>query len=245
MRKNRSKQPANPGSQPGPPTGKPSRPAENSRHPGLVVRSLISLLLLWHLFAVFMAPLSLPPTSQLVSKMAQGEPFAPSLMQRYLDALYINHGYHFFAPEPGPGHLIYYDIFDNQRKQIATGKFPDLKEYWPRLRYHRYFMLAEQAELPFPNRKAMESQQLTLDGYARHLLRAHDGTEARLRRDRHYILSPEDSLNGDDPNDHGLFETTSQTVQQASDLTQAESASATHQPTHGGAHMPASPRSYR
>ena len=241
MRKNRSKQPANPASQP----VQPSRPAEHSRHPGLVVRSLISLLLLWHLFAVFMAPLSLPPTSQLVSKIAQGGPFAPSLMQRYLDALYINHGYHFFAPEPGPGHLVHYDVFDDHQKQIATGKFPDLKEYWPRLRYHRYFMLAEQAELPFPNREAIEAQQLTLDGYARHLLRAHDGTEARLRRDRHYILSPEDSLNGDDPNDHGLFETTSQTVQRASDLAQPASASATRQPTHGGAHVPTSSRSYR
>jgi hypothetical protein len=245
MRKNRSKQPANPASQPAPTTHEPSRRVENSRHPGLVVRGLISVLLLWHLFAVFMAPLSLPPTSQLVSKLVQGGPSAPSLMQRYLDALYINHGYHFFAPEPGPGHLIHYDVFDNRRQQIVTGKFPDLKEYWPRLRYHRYFMLAEQAELPFPNREAAEAQQLTLDSYARHLLRGHDGAEAHLRRERHYILSPEDSLNGDDPNNHGLFETIFQTVQQASDLTQAESASAAGQPARGSVHVPASPRSYR
>ena len=245
MRKNRSKQPATPVSQPAPPVRETSRPAENLRRPGLVARGFISALLLWHLFAVFMAPLSLPPTSQLVSELAQGGPAAPSLMQGYLDALYINHGYHFFAPEPGPGHLIHYDVFDDRRQKIATGKFPDLKEYWPRLRYHRYFMLAEQAELPFPNREAAEAQKLVLDGYAQHLLRGHDGTEARLRRDRHYILSPTDSLNGDDPNDRGLFETIFQTVQRASDLTQPESASATRQPTYGGVHLPTSPRSYR
>lgn len=61
----------------------------------------------------------------------------------YINAMYLNHGYAFFAPNPGPSHLVRYRIeFDDGREPIE-GVFPDLKTQRPRLLYHRHFMLAE------------------------------------------------------------------------------------------------------
>ena len=45
-------------------------------------------------------------------------------MQWYLDALYLNHGYSFFAPEPGIGYLIHYDLLDGRGGVVKQGSFP-------------------------------------------------------------------------------------------------------------------------
>src|ERR1700752_696261 len=81
--------PAKPTPTPPPPAGKP-RPNPPSREPGsaprrsgqpaAIVRATVSLLLVWHISAVVLAPMSVPPSSQLVQDFAQGR-----LMQWYLD----------------------------------------------------------------------------------------------------------------------------------------------------------------
>ena len=121
------------------------QPRPKTRKPGqmhIAFKLLISLLLVWHLTAVFLAPLSIPPSSPLVVEVAQG-----SFMQYYLDALYLNHGYHFFAPEPSNGHLIKYQVLDSGNAIIKDGEFPSKEANWPRLLYHRYFMLADQCQV--------------------------------------------------------------------------------------------------
>ena len=61
--------------------------------------------------------------------------------------LYLNQGHSFFAPEVGPGHIIRYELFDQSGRVVEQGELPNRKEHWPRLRYHRHFMLADQAGL--------------------------------------------------------------------------------------------------
>ena len=66
-------------------------------------------------------------------------------MQWYLDALYLNHGHAFFAPirrrrPPGP----LPDVSIENAQYETQGEFPNRKGQWPRLFYHRYFMLADQ-----------------------------------------------------------------------------------------------------
>src|SRR5262245_14764474 len=94
---------------PAPPPMKPTRPQPGleraaaapqprpkPRKPGqmhVAFKLIISLLLIWHVSAVFLAPLSIPPSSPFVMRIAQD-----SAMQWYLDLAYINHGYDFFAP---------------------------------------------------------------------------------------------------------------------------------------------------
>lgn len=69
-------------------------------------------------------------------------------MKPYSQWLYMNHGYFFFAPNPGPSHLIQFSLNQPTGKQqdlipLQSNRLPDRNKHWPRLLYHRYFMLAE------------------------------------------------------------------------------------------------------
>ena len=69
--------------------------------------------------------------------------------------LFMGHGYRFFAPNPGDSHLVQYKITKSDGTQVE-GKFPDRDAVWPRLLYHRWFMLsetifAEHAQTPSPD----------------------------------------------------------------------------------------------
>lgn len=105
-------------------------------------RVVISLLLIVHLVAIFMPPFMLQAggsggTSPIGKVVID-------VLQPYIDIAYLNHGYAFFAPNPGPSHLIRARIeFDDGREPIEE-TFPDLDKQWPRLLYHRHFMLSEQ-----------------------------------------------------------------------------------------------------
>ncbi len=56
--------------------------------------------------------------------------------------MYLDHGYAFFAPDPGPSHYFVADVHQANGTETKL-KFPDLSQQWPRLLYHRHFMLAE------------------------------------------------------------------------------------------------------
>ncbi len=155
--------------------------------PAAWVRVLVSLVLVWHLTAVALAPMSLPPSSEFVVDIAQQPP-----MQWYLDLLYLNHGYHFFAPDPGDGRLIRFAVFDERGGLIEQGEFPNTKEYWPRLYYHRYFMLADQVGIPSSDEEySKQWQRRYLEAYARQLLREHEGQSVRVQWIVHYQLPPD------------------------------------------------------
>ena len=79
----------------------------------------------------------------------------------YNEALFLNHGYHFFAPDPGASTLIAWEI-PRDGDAPVVGRFPDVS-IRPRLLYHRYFMLAENV-WAFDE----ETQQEMLKAYARH-----------------------------------------------------------------------------
>ena len=162
--------------------------------PSLAVRLGLSLLIIGHLWGVIGRPL----------EFATQGPFGPSpsmtLLRRpvrgYGEFMYLDHGYAFFAPEPGPSHLIRATVLppggqrsengaaqqqgasqkgespdapvqDLTKRDVAAQYvavqggavqggatpvegdasvvrfFPDRVDQWPRLLYHRHFMLAE------------------------------------------------------------------------------------------------------
>ncbi|MBM3965787.1 MAG: hypothetical protein FJ308_12100 [Planctomycetes bacterium] len=132
----------------------------------------------FHLLAVVAEPLHFFSRSEVQSSpefAALRRTFAP-----YVEWLYLDHGYFFFAPNPGPSHLVaamlvpeagqtwtssfgasagslpetdtpnrvgISDRHLNPKNQLANGEiaylFPDRTRQWPRLLYHRYFMLSE------------------------------------------------------------------------------------------------------
>jgi hypothetical protein len=174
------------------PAPKP-RPATPSREgsprrggrPGLVIRIALTVFILWHFTGVFLAALCVNATSKLVLGVAQHPP-----MQWYLDALYMNQGHSFFAPDVGPSHMIRYQLLDQSGHEIEHGDFPSRKEHWPRLLYHRYFMLADQSEVPFDDKPTRDLwQRKYLEAFGRQLLREHSQAQTVvLRRYNHWPL---------------------------------------------------------
>lgn len=119
------------------------------------VKIVVSVLLLLHLVAIFSAPAS-----------SNGSPLFQSFVwffRPYLEAAYLNHGYQFFAPEPGPSHLIEYELEFDDGRPAETGVFPDLSRYKPRLHYHRYFMMTEFANMLFMRERLFENVDVDSD----------------------------------------------------------------------------------
>ncbi len=114
--------------------------AEAGRAWSLRRRAIVSVLILLHLAAVVTAPFSNPPpASDLSRKLAY-------LFRPYLHAAFLFHGYRFFAPNPGVSHLLLYEL-DLPDGSVVKGQYPDIRQHWPRLLYHRHFMISESAYL--------------------------------------------------------------------------------------------------
>ena len=103
--------------------------------------------LLIHFLGVLAEPLRFFSRSEIRS----GPEFVwlSETMKPYSQWLYLNHGYFFFAPNPGPGHLIQCTLSSAATDETSNKEpsqvllLPDRNEHWPRLLYHRYFMLSE------------------------------------------------------------------------------------------------------
>ncbi len=111
--------------------------------------ALLSLFAVVHILAVVAEPLRF--ASQTTTP--RGAPHA-TLLRRglapYIDMMYLSHGYFFFAPNPGPSHLVACVFNDAQANQSANENgapervvYPDKRLHKPRLLYHRYFMFTE------------------------------------------------------------------------------------------------------
>ena len=99
-------------------------------------RTIASVLLLVFMGIVVLGPLSNPIASaHLTAPLARW-------IQPIHRALYLGHGYRFFAPDPGPNHIVRYRIH-RQDGTVDEFHFPDRDQTWPRLMYHRWFMLSE------------------------------------------------------------------------------------------------------
>ena len=112
----------------------------------------------------------------------------------------LDHGYFFFAPDPGASHLVRYRAeFDDGREPIAE-MFPDKFKQWPRLLYHRHFMLSEHLHASFvppqpppgldplalPDwRSSRGLYEARWEGFRRHLMRVHGADRVTLTRVEH------------------------------------------------------------
>lgn len=162
--------------------------SEASRGWPLAARLLASALILLYLAAVVLPPLAgPPPASELAGVMLQ--PFRP-----LIGSLSLSHGYRFFAPNPGPGHSIRWTITaaDGSRQ---SGLIPDAETDWPRLLYHRRFMIPEKLAgfVPLPEapeafrREAVRDWQPLVEDIAARLLTRHGGQEVSLDLIEHYL----------------------------------------------------------
>jgi hypothetical protein len=157
-------------------------------------RILISALVALHVAAVFIGPWAMAPsTSALSGRLASA--FRPYLRMGFLD-----NGYRFFAPEPGPAHLIRYDLKLADGSEV-NGVFPSIDQQWPRLLYHRHFMLSEFVNT-LDGQEQAELRDAMVKSFARHLVQANQAEEVSLYLRRHLIAPPQEVAQGaklDDP----------------------------------------------
>jgi hypothetical protein len=99
------------------------------------MRCLVTLAIIWHVGALLAAPLSLPPS-------VIGTALREKVFRHYTELMFLNHANKFFAPDPGPSHLLRYEV-ELADGTTKSGTVPNLTEQFPRLLYHRYFMLTE------------------------------------------------------------------------------------------------------
>jgi hypothetical protein len=174
------------------------------------LRILISAAVVYHLLAVLIgAWIGSPPTSPFADVVAR--PF-----RTYIAAADLNHGYRFFAPNPGPSHLFRYRLTHDDGS-TSDGYFPNRSEHWPRLLYHRYFMLSENLNLARPNaprdsgdtsnEQHLRGFRALADSYAAELLRTSGAARVEWEFVRHYQPSPDDVLAGRPLTDGEFYET--------------------------------------
>jgi hypothetical protein len=161
------------------------------------LRWAVNSWLVFHLSAIIIAPASVAPSSELVESTWK-------IFQPYLEFMFLNHGYHFFAPEPAPSTLI---SFEAERADGTTvaGHFPSRKSI-PRLLYHRHFMLTEHLHAAQLRDAPDELLDEWVKSYADHIRAKYGAVRVKLTGHVHGIPSREDVRNGIKLNDPASYE---------------------------------------
>ncbi|MFM8378149.1 MAG: hypothetical protein ACKOB1_02375 [Planctomycetia bacterium] len=163
-------------------------------------RAAASVPIAVYLAAVILPPLAgPPPASELANRLLQ--PFRP-----LVGALYLGHGYRFFAPDPGPGHSLRFTVERADGSRVL-GTIPDREADRPRLLYHRRFMIPEKlaplvppSEAPADVRRDARAEWLPLvKGVAGQLLARHEGVRVELALVEHYLPTPEELIAAGEP----------------------------------------------
>ena len=187
-------------------------------HPKLTNRWRLglSLLLVGHLLAVAVPPLAFQTRGPLGLSEAVDTLFRP--IRAYSQFLYLDRGYAFFAPDPGPSHLIQAAIStesetsesetpesETVESETVERMYPDREQQWPRLLYHRHFMITEfleeiyQPPGPPPELVQLDPQEAEIWMRARaryehvrqsvidHLRHENPGRQVAVRRIEHIV----------------------------------------------------------
>lgn len=203
---------------------------------GAPARIIVSLLVAFHLAAVFSAPWfiqlgdlfvpNLPPGTLI--RDAQGRPIPldqlsptkfPPMLPRlpwalgyktfriYNNLLYINHGYDFFTPDPSVSHVLRFTVLNERGEEIHKGEFPNRNEQWPRLYYHRHMMLCDQSSDMNLRDMRWETR------IAKRLLDEYNGDSVQMQFYVHHLLRPDQVKEGMALTDESTYELVGQMQQ--------------------------------
>lgn len=165
-----------------------------------LIRFSLSLFVVVHLAAVSLPPLSLQARGPLGVSPIIAWMLAP--LDAYCQFLYLDRGYAFFAPDPGPSHLIQVAVSDGE-KVTDEVFYPDLQSQKPRLLYHRHLMLTEylheiyrprvQSGTGLPSEDSSrwieerDRYEQVRHSFLRHLQHVYEGKQVSLRRIEHRL----------------------------------------------------------
>jgi hypothetical protein len=118
---------------------------------GRLGRLAASSLLLLHIFAMFLSPFhfnTIPPGGNPAPDAELVMPW----LRPYINFMFLNHGYAFFAPNPpAANHLMRASLDTGDDRPPTAITFPDRALHRPRLMYHRHFMLTEFLHGAYPD----------------------------------------------------------------------------------------------
>lgn len=182
----------------------------------------ISLVLLFHLSAIALFPFTVPPASRLARWV-----FSWPVYRHYVEVMYLDHGYKFFAPNPGTRARSVRYVLEYADGTTKEGIFPDRERHQPRLRYHRHFMLTEHLPVVPPRYATKYQRHLGVadpgaptepppgppillpqyvESYGSHLLKVSGAERVTLYEQLHYVPVIEDVERGMELDDPLLFE---------------------------------------
>lgn len=168
-----------------------------SRWTGRLRKTGFLLLNAWmvvHLVAITTAPATVGPSSQTARNVWD-------VVSPYLQVLYLNHGFHYFAPQPGSSNLVDWEVTRSDGS-TESGRFPNF-EIKPRLLYHRYFMLSE-----YLGNADIDQQAGIASAFAINLCREHSAETATLTTVRHDLPTMARIRAGGSLTDGDLYEET-------------------------------------
>ena len=170
----------------------PEKSDRPNRYLRLCGTVLLNFWLIFHLTGIITAPATVGPSSQTARSIWE-------LVGPYLQVFYLNHGFHFFAPEPGSSNLVAWSA-TLPDGSVRSGRFPNF-DIQPRLYYHRHFMLSE-----FLGNSDPELQQQLVQAYAGNICRQHNAVSVSLSVVRHNLSAMERVRAGGRLNDPDLYE---------------------------------------
>jgi hypothetical protein len=128
-------------------------------------RIVVSILILLHFGGIATAVSAAPPAPWLANVLWT------YFYRPYLEFMYLNNAYHFYAPEPGPAFLLWFRVEytkegDDRSTYWHWEKVPDLDadgvpEYTVALQYQRRLALAEQATRTGPTEPGSLGEQVS------------------------------------------------------------------------------------
>lgn len=131
----------------------------------------LNVWIVFHIFSIMITPATIGPTSR--TSFAAWQAVSP-----YPQALYLAHGFHYFAPDPGSSTLLEYEA-TLPDGQVVSGTLPNTA-ISPRLLYHRNFMLTE-----YLGGIEVEHRDLMVETFANQIRKRHDAEEVSLTMVRH------------------------------------------------------------
>jgi hypothetical protein len=156
--------------------------------PNRMLRYCINVWVVLHFTAIIAAAGSIGPAPGYVLKVWW-------VFHPYLEFLFLNHGFNFYAPEPSSSMIMEFEAVRADGSTV-TGQIPD-RALRPRLLYQRHLLLTEHISLaPIDDRRPW------YQSYARHLCRKYGAAKVHLTLVSHMPMPMEMVRNGgrlDDP----------------------------------------------
>ncbi len=168
-----------------------------SSRPGILRRIgfyALNVFILFHLVAICASPLSVQPSSPLQQNLWVA-------VRPYVQVLYQNNGFHFFAPNPEGANSVLYRV-ERPDGSLVEGKFPN-RQIFPRLLYHRHFMLSE-----FLGAVDGEEREQMTRAFARRLMEKYEGEKIEISLEWHDLALRERIVAGGTLFDDDLYRIT-------------------------------------